>query len=143
MTNIVYVSIWCWIGRYYNQSPYHIPVLQVSPLYPGWHSPSGHVPFIGLHVSLIQWQLLEQLFPNVPDLHSTKNNGNLVHIEYEAISYVYHFAWHNRKQSGIIQNIIKHQLYFTSFTLLDSIRRETNLSWWYMSFIWLLPFLYL
>jgi hypothetical protein len=74
------------IGRYYNQSPYHIPVLQVWPLYPGLHSPSGHVPFIGLHVSLIQWQLLEQLFPNVPESHSTTSNGNLVYIEYEAIS---------------------------------------------------------
>jgi hypothetical protein len=84
----------------------------------GWHSPSGHVPFIGLHVSLIQWQLLEQLFPNVPESHSTKNNGNLVYIEYEAIPDMHHFAWYNRKtkrtNSGHNKTLIVFYFFYTS-----------------------------
>ena len=56
---------------------YHIPVLQVLPLYPRSHPPTGHVPRLGSHGWLKQWQLLEQLFPNVPDTHSKKSMVNV------------------------------------------------------------------
>jgi hypothetical protein len=34
--------------------------------------PAGHIPFIGLHGWLTQWQILEHWFPNVPDEHAAK-----------------------------------------------------------------------
>jgi hypothetical protein len=43
-----------------------------SPLYPRLHPPAVHVPFIGLHVWLTQWQLPEHWFPNVSGAHAAK-----------------------------------------------------------------------
>ena len=61
--------------------PYHIPILQVVPLYPRWHPPARHVPCTGSHGWLTQWQFLEQWFPNVPDAHSTKVNDYVGNID--------------------------------------------------------------
>jgi hypothetical protein len=56
----------------YILNPCYVPVLHVFPLYPRWHPPAGHVPLIGSHVWLTQWQFPEHWFPNVPDGHATK-----------------------------------------------------------------------
>ena len=52
----------------------HIPELQVIPVYPRCHPPGGHVPVIGSHGLLIQWQVWVHLSPNVPYTHAVNNN---------------------------------------------------------------------
>jgi len=75
------------VFKYSSTLKFHIPVLQVLPLYPRSHPPSGHVPCLGSHGWLIQWQFREQWFPNVPDPHATKIKGYFMHFVYDMYAY--------------------------------------------------------
>ena len=60
---------------------YSIPALQVLSVYPRWHPSGGHIPVIGSHGWLIQWQVREHLFPNIPDVHAKNNNRKIQYFD--------------------------------------------------------------
>jgi hypothetical protein len=66
----------------------YIPVLQITPIYPCWYPPGGHVPAMGSHDLFIQWQYWVHLSPTFPDIHDVNNN----HDSEEAIT-----NWYSKK----------------------------------------------